>query len=74
MTLQWPSWTWRLCFIFTLWHASVINAQEQVETLALPTGSLLRIRYASLDYPTAVLIMLPGGAGHIGLEADGQII
>jgi hypothetical protein len=46
---------------------------EQVFDLPLSDGDHQRILYAAPSRPRATIVMLPGGAGEVGVERDGDI-
>jgi hypothetical protein len=46
---------------------------ETIATLHLPDGAPQRFLYASPAHPQATLVMLPGGAGELGLRRDGDM-
>lgn len=45
----------------------------QVSELVLASGARERLLYLAPPEPRATLLMLPGGAGDVGIEADGQL-
>ncbi len=45
---------------------------EQVLDLPLPNGDHQRVLYAAPPRPWATIVMLPGGAGDVGVERDGD--
>jgi pimeloyl-ACP methyl ester carboxylesterase len=49
------------------------NAQETVREIALADGGTQRVLYARPASPKGTIIMLPGGAGDLGVEDDGGI-
>ena len=48
-------------------------AEEQVLDLPLAQGGQQRVLYAAPAHPLATLVMLPGGAGDVGIERDGDL-
>jgi hypothetical protein len=46
---------------------------ERVFDLPLPNGDHQRVLYAAPPHPWATIVMLPGGAGDIGVERDGDL-
>ncbi len=53
--------------------AQQTTANEFVIDLNLPDGTRERVLYAAPAHPQATLVMLPGGAGELGLRRDGDI-
>ena len=51
--------------------AQQTTSSEFVIDLNLPDGAHQRILYAAPAHPQATLVMLPGGAGELGLRRDG---
>ncbi|MGS0646593.1 alpha/beta hydrolase [Komagataeibacter melomenusus] len=49
------------------------DRSERIFNLPLQDGARLRVLSATPARPRGAIIMLPGGAGDIGLEADGRI-
>jgi pimeloyl-ACP methyl ester carboxylesterase len=49
------------------------TSNEFVINLNLPDGTRQRVLYAASAHPQAILVMLPGGAGELGLHRDGDI-
>ncbi len=47
--------------------------RQILRDLSLPDGGRLRFLYLSPAHPRAAIVMLPGGAGEIGLRSDGTI-
>ncbi len=47
---------------------------ERVVTLTLPGGTRQRVLYAAPPRPRASIVMLPGGAGDVGLRRDGDVL
>ena len=54
-----------------LW-VSTAEASSRVETLVFSDGQSLRMVYSAPEHPTAILLMLPGGSGRVGLDKAGQ--
>ncbi len=50
------------------------NPQGIVRDLALTNGRQQRILYARPETPLGTIVMLPGGAGDVGIEADGDLV
>ncbi|WP_266157152.1 alpha/beta hydrolase [Dyella silvatica] len=46
---------------------------EQVFDLPLRSGEQQRVLYVAPDHPKAVIVMLPGGAGNVGIERHGNL-
>jgi pimeloyl-ACP methyl ester carboxylesterase len=46
---------------------------ERVFDLPLPNGDHQRVLYAAPPHPSATIVMLPGGAGDVGVERDGDV-
>lgn len=64
-------------FIIALWLVlapTLASAETPARVLSLdiPGGGQLRALYDAPDRPRATIVMLPGGAGDIGLGADGE--
>jgi hypothetical protein len=53
--------------------AQQTTPNELVINLNLPDGTHQRVLYATPSHPQAALVMLPGGAGELGLHRDGDI-
>jgi hypothetical protein len=47
---------------------------EKIVDLPLTGGDRQRVLYASLAHPKATIVMLPGGAGDVGLRRDGDVL
>jgi hypothetical protein len=47
---------------------------EKIVDLPLTGGGRQRVLYASPVRPTATIVMLPGGAGDLGLRRDGDVL
>ncbi|MEI9983941.1 MAG: alpha/beta hydrolase [Aliidongia sp.] len=46
---------------------------ERVFDLPLPNGDQQRVLYAAPPRPSATIVMLPGGAGDVGVERNGDV-
>jgi hypothetical protein len=53
--------------------AQQTTSNEVVINLNLPDGTHQRVLYTAPAHPQATLVMLPGGAGELGLHRDGDI-
>jgi pimeloyl-ACP methyl ester carboxylesterase len=53
--------------------ATAGNFAERVTNFPLATGAKQRVLYVGRPSPRATLIMLPGGAGDVGLTRDGDV-
>lgn len=52
---------------------TAVSATEHVLNLPVAGGDQQRALYASPPHPRAIIVMLPGGAGDVGLAGDGDI-
>ncbi|MET0220742.1 MAG: alpha/beta hydrolase [Tardiphaga sp.] len=46
---------------------------DRVLTVAVPRGDQQRALYVTPPHPRATIVMLPGGAGDVGIEDDGSV-
>lgn len=52
---------------------SDVEGRERVVDLPLKDGDHQRVLYLSTEHPWATVVMLPGGAGNVGIERDGEV-
>ncbi len=62
-----------LAFAIASPAAAQQTSNEFVIDFNLPTGTHQRVLYAAPDHPQATIVMLPGGAGELGLRRDGDM-
>lgn len=69
----WPHYLQYISIVLALYVPVAQADTQQVETLNLVDGRMLRVLYVSPTYPTAILLMLPGGTGRVGLSLGGRL-
>jgi pimeloyl-ACP methyl ester carboxylesterase len=50
-----------------------VEGRERVVDLPLKDGDHQRVLYLSPEHPWATVVMLPGGAGNVGIERNGEV-
>jgi hypothetical protein len=63
-----------LFFLVALCDFKPLSAQSgTVRDIPLSGGGQIRVLFATVQSPRGVIVMLPGGSGDIGIEADGDL-
>jgi hypothetical protein len=63
-----------LFFSVALFDSKPLSAQSgTVHDVSFSGGGKIRVLFATVQSPRGVIVMLPGGAGDIGIETDGNL-